>query len=414
MPLWLVITGLGITQIIGWGTTYYALGALSQDIAATTGWSKTLIFGAFSAALLLSGLISRRAGRLDRPHRRAERDDGGLAARGRWARRSSGSFRIPSPMWRAGWCSGVAMRLATYDAAFASLAQIAGAGARRAISYLTLFGGLASTVFWPVSHYLSLGIGWAETHAGLCSTPPRSSACRSTALVLQDAQGREAAGHMAADIRTSPAARTARPQAMALFAAALALNGLVFSSISAHAVPLFDGLGFRGDEAVFMAALIGPSQVASRIGEILMGRRLTPMQLGLIAFGLLPVALALFAAAGLLVAGGAGLRGALWRVERARHHRQGGGAADAVRAARAMARCWASSRRPTSFSMRRHRCSSRCCSGVVSPQAALLIAGAAASPQASPCLAGAASPTARPAASARAKPPPARKVAAEP
>ena len=34
MPLWLVICGLGITQIIGWGTTYYALGALSQDIAA--------------------------------------------------------------------------------------------------------------------------------------------------------------------------------------------------------------------------------------------------------------------------------------------------------------------------------------------------------------------------------------------
>ena len=39
LPLWLVISGLGITQIIGWGTTYYALGALSQDIAATTGWS---------------------------------------------------------------------------------------------------------------------------------------------------------------------------------------------------------------------------------------------------------------------------------------------------------------------------------------------------------------------------------------
>ena len=64
MPLWLVICGLGLTQIIGWGTTYYALGALSQDIAASTGWSQTLIFGAFSAALLLSGVISRRAGRL--------------------------------------------------------------------------------------------------------------------------------------------------------------------------------------------------------------------------------------------------------------------------------------------------------------------------------------------------------------
>jgi hypothetical protein len=51
LPLWIVICGLGITQIIGWGTTYYALGALSQDIAASTGWSKTPIFGAFSAAL---------------------------------------------------------------------------------------------------------------------------------------------------------------------------------------------------------------------------------------------------------------------------------------------------------------------------------------------------------------------------
>mgnify|MGYP003904980601 CR=1 FL=1 len=64
LPLWIIICGLGLTQIIGWGTTYYMLGALSQDIAASTGWSGTLIFGAFSAALLLSGLISRRGGRL--------------------------------------------------------------------------------------------------------------------------------------------------------------------------------------------------------------------------------------------------------------------------------------------------------------------------------------------------------------
>ena len=63
-PLWLVISGLGITQIIGWGTTYYALGALSPNIAKATGWSSTLIFGAFSASLLLSGLISRASGQL--------------------------------------------------------------------------------------------------------------------------------------------------------------------------------------------------------------------------------------------------------------------------------------------------------------------------------------------------------------
>ena len=40
-----VFRGLGISQIIGWGTTYYALGALSEDIARGTGWSQSLIFG---------------------------------------------------------------------------------------------------------------------------------------------------------------------------------------------------------------------------------------------------------------------------------------------------------------------------------------------------------------------------------
>ncbi|MFY8085775.1 MAG: hypothetical protein ACOVOG_01075 [Rubrivivax sp.] len=75
-------------------------------------------------------------------------------------------------------------------------------------------------------------------------------------------------------------------------------DGVVFSSISAHVVPLFQGLGFTGERAVTFAALIGPSQVASRIGEIMLGRKLKSVHLGVIAFGLLPVALALFAAGG--------------------------------------------------------------------------------------------------------------------
>ena len=162
MPLWIVICGLGLTQIIGWGTTYYMLGALSQDIALSTGWSGTLIFGAFSGALLLSGLISRWAGRLiDTVGGRRVMMAGSLCAAAGLA--VIGLF--PHPVtYVAGWLLlGLAMRFATYDAAFASLTQIVGQGARRAISYLTLFGGLASTVFWPVSHYLALGIGWADT-----------------------------------------------------------------------------------------------------------------------------------------------------------------------------------------------------------------------------------------------------------
>ena len=295
MPLWIVICGLGITQIIGWGTTYYALGALSQDIAAETGWSTTLIFGAFSASLLLSGVVSRASGRLvDRKGGRLSMVAGSLLS-------ALGLVLLglfPHPItYVTGWLVlGIAMRFATYDAAFASLTQITGRDARRAISYLSLFGGLASTVFWPVSHYLALGIGWADTllvyaalHIVVCL--PIHWA------VLGAAKGEREITHEAAAAPASlgPAERR---KALVLFGAALALNGLVFSAISAHAVPLFSSLGFGGDEAVFMAALIGPSQVASRLGEILMGRRLSPMYLGLIAFGLLPLAIALFAGLG--------------------------------------------------------------------------------------------------------------------
>ena len=295
MPLWLIICGLGVTQIIGWGTTFYTLGALSQDIAAATGWPETLIFGAFSASLLLGGAISTWAGRLvDRLGGRRVMMTGSLF--GAAGLGLMGGF--PSAFaYISGWLLlAFAMRFATYDAAFASLAQITGGNARRAISYLSLFGGLSSTVFWPASHYLGHAIGWEKTllayaalHLFVC-LPIH-------ALVLRQTKpGHEPHAEAAITERTPPTG--GRNRAIALFAAALALNGLVFSSISAHVIPLFDGLGFRGEDAVFMAALIGPSQVASRLGEILMGRRMTPTQLGLLAFGLLPASIALFAALG--------------------------------------------------------------------------------------------------------------------
>lgn len=295
MPLWIIICGLGLTQIIGWGTTYYMLGALSQDIAQSTGWSTTLIFGAFSAALLLSGMISRHGGRLiDRIGGRQVMIAGSLCAVAGLA--LMGLF--PHPVtYVAGWLLlGLAMRFATYDAAFASLTQIVGQGARRAISYLTLFGGLASTVFWPVSHYLALSIGWS--HTLLAYAALNLFVCLPIHWAVLHAARGDRAAERVAETATPHLAGRGRLVAIAIFATALALNGLVFSSISAHAVPLFQGLGFRGDEAVFMAALIGPSQVASRLGEIVMGRHLNAMQLGLIAFGLLPVAVGLFALMG--------------------------------------------------------------------------------------------------------------------
>jgi len=301
MPLWRVITALGITQIIGWGTTYYALGALSLDIAADRGWSKLLIFGAFSAALLISGVISRAAGRAidDFGGRRVMAIGSCFAALGCLIL----SFATEPWIYVLGWLVlGPAMRLALYDAAFPSLAQVAHEKSRRAISYLTLFGGLASTVFWPVSHYLSQEIGWRITF--LVYALLNLLICLPLHLwVLGRANERE----IAAETTTPPALAhpiltgSDRRTAMIAFALVLALNSVVFSSISAHVLPIFEGLGYSAATAVMLAALIGPSQVASRIGDILAGHYVKTMTLSLIAVGLLPLALALFAGGGFVL-----------------------------------------------------------------------------------------------------------------
>jgi MFS family permease len=297
VPLWRVICALGVTQIIGWGTTYYALGALSADIRADTGWSGFLVFASFSAALLISGVISRWAGRsIDKwGGRRVMAIGSVLSAIG------CGILSVAThpAIYVAGWLVlGPAMRLTLYDAAFPALAQIAGERSRRAISYLTLFGGLASTVFWPTSHFLSEGIGWHYTflvYAGL-----HLFVCLPLhLLVLNGRHGKPGEASEAPPPPTHPLlAGRERTQAMILFAAVLALNGIVFSAVSAHVIPLFEGLGFSGAVAVTLAALIGPSQVASRIGDILAGHKVKTMTVALIAVGLLPFALIVFAGGG--------------------------------------------------------------------------------------------------------------------
>src|SRR5205085_3802142 len=65
-----------------------------------------------------------------------------------------------------GWLlAGAAMAACLYDPAFATLSQHAGERYRRAVTSLTLFGGFASTVFWPLSHLLNEAWGWRATFA---------------------------------------------------------------------------------------------------------------------------------------------------------------------------------------------------------------------------------------------------------
>ena len=154
-----VVAALGVAQLIGWGTSFYFPGVLAAPIAADTGWPLSLIVGGVSLGLLMAGLISPQVGRVIA--RRGGRPV--LAA-------SSLSFAaglcvigLAPSLWvyLVGWIIvGAAMGTGLYDAAFAALGRLYGAAARGPITALTLFGGFASTVFWPLGAFLAATFGW--------------------------------------------------------------------------------------------------------------------------------------------------------------------------------------------------------------------------------------------------------------
>lgn len=311
------VTALGITQLIGWGTSFYLPAVFAHRIAEDTGWSLTLVFAGFSWNLIVAGAMSRRIGemidRLGAP--RVMTIGSALMAMGLLMLATA---TTTVQLFAAWTILGVASRAALYDAAFAALAAIFGQGARRAISLLTLWGGLASTVFWPLGHFLVEAIDWrwstavyALLNLGVClplhrgfaamhapapiAAPPAAAAAASPATPAPapaSASGPAAAPSATSGASANPRfAGAARDRALLVFSSILASYSFVFSSLSAHLIVVFEGLGLAAATAVSIAALKGVAQVAARFLELLGQRWMSPLAVGVVALALLAAGL---------------------------------------------------------------------------------------------------------------------------
>ena len=294
-PATVAIVALGITQIVAWGTTLYALGVLGKPIAADTGWSQSLVFGGLTVGLLVSGAVSASVGRfLDRRGGRATMSLGSILA-------CVGLVllaRVESPYtYLAAWAFlGLAMRLSLYDAAFAALVQVTPSRGRRAISYLTLFGGFASSVFWPIGHALNAAHGWRNTllifaaiNLVLC-LPLHwfGLARRETAAEAEQARSSEAATAPTGP----PLEGVARTVAMVLFSVIVAASAVVFGALAVHLVPILEATGLAAATAVFVASLKGAAQVAGRIWDLTLARRWHPIDVGRVSVAFIPLSFA--------------------------------------------------------------------------------------------------------------------------
>ena len=281
------VCALGINQIISWGSFYYTIAVLGESMQRDLGVSQTLLFGAFTLSLFLSGLVAPLAGKLiDQRGGRIVLSLGSCI--GAVALMLFATAGGPLTLLLASGMAGFAMAANLYDAAFASLNQIAGASYRRAITALTLFGGFASTVFWPLSQGLMDAIGWRQTlavYAGLqllVCLPLHWWLLPDHPLQLVAAKPLPGANQAAA----GPAAAD-----YAWLAAAFALASFVSSALLIHLITLFKSAGMNARDAVFVAALIGPLQVLGRILEFTVARKVRPVTIGSASFVLMLLAL---------------------------------------------------------------------------------------------------------------------------
>jgi len=284
---------LGLTQIIGYGTLYYSFSILVPSIAREFVWPEQWVFGALSASLLVGGILAPTAGRW------ADRFGAGRVM-------TLGSIGAAAALVACALAPGrvifvlalVTMELASafvlYSTAFVAIVQIGGGNAQRSITHLTLIAGFASTLFWPLTATLHEHLSWREVyfvfaamnlaiclpvHAWLARLSRRMSDSPSPLPTIARAMSKT----IAFDPRD-------RSRVFLLMLAGFAVEGFVLSSILVHMVPLTTALGL-GSAGLLVTTLFGPSQVASRLINMLFGGRLAQTWLAVIGATLLPLGL---------------------------------------------------------------------------------------------------------------------------
>ena len=297
-----VITALGSAQILAFASSYYLPAMLAAPMARELGIASSTVFAAFSAALLASAFLGPRAGRaFDRFGGRPVLMANSLIFAAALA--LLGGAQNTGWMF-AGWVLlGVAMCGGLYEGVFATLVRLYGHDARNAITGVTLFGGLASTVGWPLSTWMEAEVGWRGACFGWALLHLVVGLPLHALLPAREPPHAGAAAEQA-DAAATAAEPAAAPPPASMLRASLLLAGVFaaawFNStaMAAHLPNLLHIAGASAAAAVAIAALVGPAQVGGRLLEFGLLRHVHPLLSARLAALAHPLGAALLALAG--------------------------------------------------------------------------------------------------------------------
>ncbi len=279
---WAIAGTLAVTETVSWGVLYYAFAVFLVPMQEELGWSRTAVTGAYSLGLLVSGLAAPLVGRwLDRHGPRVLMTIGstvGVVLLLVWA--SVEDLLVFYLVWVG---LGFTMAATLYEPAFAVLAKWFERGRARALLLVTLAGGLASTIFLPLSAWLVEAQGWRgalltlAAILALLTILPHALVLRRSPEdlgLLPDGieptrSPPEETPHTPNEPRAEPRSvqlsAALRGPAFWLLAAALSLGTLSQAAMYVHLIPYLAERGYGLGSAATLTGLIGASQVLGRV-----------------------------------------------------------------------------------------------------------------------------------------------------
>ena len=278
---WLLVAALATSETTSYGVLAYAFAVFLVPMQQELGWSRTALTGAYSVAIIVSGVAAIPVGRWLDGHGARALMTGGSAAAAllvlAWAQVSD------LAAFYAIWVGiGLAMAAVLYEPAFAVIATWFGDNTerRRALLTLTVIAGFASVIYVPLAGWLVQVQGWRDALIVLAALLVPLTVVPNATLPGRRPDHLERPAHDQATLPAAPSGPAGVPlrqalgdQALWWLATALVAATLATSTVSVHLVAYLREQHYSPGFAATWTGLIGAMSVTGRILLTVLGRR---------------------------------------------------------------------------------------------------------------------------------------------
>jgi MFS family permease len=294
---WTMLFAVAVAQITTWGVLYYSFTVFLEPMNREFGWSIATLTGAYSLALLISGLAAIPVGRwLDRNGPRGLMTAGsifGTLLVIAWA--TVDNVAVYYLIWIG---IGLTMAAVLYEPAFVIVATWFDRLRSRALTLLTFVAGLASVIYVPLAGWLVATYGWRSAllimaallalgtipiHAFMLRRRPEDIG------LAPDGGPQSASDGSAARRRIAPSMTlrdALRDRPFWWTSIAFVLANFTMLAIFVHLIPHLTREGYSAGFAATMVGLTGALALPGRLIFTPLGERIQRRYVAALIFGL--------------------------------------------------------------------------------------------------------------------------------